>query len=563
MALARREVLALDTDPRSPDRGRYSFVQALFRDVAYSTLARRDRRARHLAAARHYEAIGEEQSGPLAEQSTWPPTGRRRTVRRARRRRSRPGSPCGPPPSGPERWAPGSRPRRTSGPPARSRRMTARRRPCSGGPASSSIYAGRYAEGIEILREALTLLQGAGDRSAVRAPPGLLASGLLAAGWIGEAIQLLEGLVPEYDALVDDEAGGRFAEAYGRALFRSGHSEEALTWCERGVARCEAAGLAVEGGNALVTKASVLIELGRRREGMALLRGTRDLLEDEGLHWIALRAIVNISSFSVDDDPRAAYETARAGLEVATRLGLLGYFTYLVGNAAGAAERTGDWDYVLEQVRLGIQLLRDEGARDYAAFVAAGFETWRGEDRHDVMDAIYRTGLAADDPQQIINAAGSLRREAYLQGRYADGVAWQRVTRERGVAGTNELAWAARCALHAGDVGELATLDVEINRTPGRRALLADQGFVRAAIAVLAGRRDEALAGFRASIDRYREAGCRFDLALTVLDVALSLGPEAAADLGVVDEARATFAELGVAALVTRLDAAVVVASPA
>ena len=38
-ALVRRELLELDIDPRSPERGQYGFVQALIREVAYSTLA--------------------------------------------------------------------------------------------------------------------------------------------------------------------------------------------------------------------------------------------------------------------------------------------------------------------------------------------------------------------------------------------------------------------------------------------------------------------------------------------------------------------------------------------
>ncbi len=50
-SLVRRELLRLDVDPRSPERGQYVFVQGLIREVAYGTLARRDRRARHLAAA--------------------------------------------------------------------------------------------------------------------------------------------------------------------------------------------------------------------------------------------------------------------------------------------------------------------------------------------------------------------------------------------------------------------------------------------------------------------------------------------------------------------------------
>ena len=65
--LVRRELLAVEADPRSPERGQYGFVQALVREVAYGTLARADRRARHLAAARHLESLGsDELAGALA-----------------------------------------------------------------------------------------------------------------------------------------------------------------------------------------------------------------------------------------------------------------------------------------------------------------------------------------------------------------------------------------------------------------------------------------------------------------------------------------------------------------
>jgi tetratricopeptide (TPR) repeat protein len=54
--LVRKELLSIQADPRSPERGQYGFLQDLVRRVAYETLARRDRRARHLAAAAHLEA---------------------------------------------------------------------------------------------------------------------------------------------------------------------------------------------------------------------------------------------------------------------------------------------------------------------------------------------------------------------------------------------------------------------------------------------------------------------------------------------------------------------------
>ena len=63
-ALQRREILALDEDPFSGDRGQLRFVHAVTRQVAYSTLTRRDRKVRHLAAAR-YVAGRQHESGEL------------------------------------------------------------------------------------------------------------------------------------------------------------------------------------------------------------------------------------------------------------------------------------------------------------------------------------------------------------------------------------------------------------------------------------------------------------------------------------------------------------------
>ncbi len=54
-SLVRKEVLSLQADPRSPEQGQYGFLQDLVRHVAYETLSRRERRARHLAAAAFIE----------------------------------------------------------------------------------------------------------------------------------------------------------------------------------------------------------------------------------------------------------------------------------------------------------------------------------------------------------------------------------------------------------------------------------------------------------------------------------------------------------------------------
>ena len=55
-ALVRRELLTVQTDRFSADKGQLRFVQAVVRQVAYDTLSRRDRYAGHIAAAAHLQA---------------------------------------------------------------------------------------------------------------------------------------------------------------------------------------------------------------------------------------------------------------------------------------------------------------------------------------------------------------------------------------------------------------------------------------------------------------------------------------------------------------------------
>src|ERR1700722_7538868 len=68
--LVRREVLSVSADPLSPERGSYQFAQQMLRQVAYDTLSRRDRKARHLKVAAHlrvaFAGDGEEVADAIA-----------------------------------------------------------------------------------------------------------------------------------------------------------------------------------------------------------------------------------------------------------------------------------------------------------------------------------------------------------------------------------------------------------------------------------------------------------------------------------------------------------------
>ncbi|MFL5674927.1 MAG: AAA family ATPase, partial [Chloroflexota bacterium] len=65
--LVRHQLLVLDADPRSPERGQFRFVQGVVREVAYQGIAKRDRRAKHVGAARYLESLGDDElAGVLA-----------------------------------------------------------------------------------------------------------------------------------------------------------------------------------------------------------------------------------------------------------------------------------------------------------------------------------------------------------------------------------------------------------------------------------------------------------------------------------------------------------------
>ncbi|MGH2867282.1 MAG: ATP-binding protein, partial [Solirubrobacteraceae bacterium] len=56
-ALVANQVLGRNDDQRSGEPGQYHFLQALLRTIALGTLSRRDRKARHLAAAEHLRSV--------------------------------------------------------------------------------------------------------------------------------------------------------------------------------------------------------------------------------------------------------------------------------------------------------------------------------------------------------------------------------------------------------------------------------------------------------------------------------------------------------------------------
>jgi class 3 adenylate cyclase/tetratricopeptide (TPR) repeat protein len=60
-ALVRKEMFSIQTDPRSPEHGQYSFLQDLVKRVAYETISKRERKTKHLAAAQFLRSISSDE----------------------------------------------------------------------------------------------------------------------------------------------------------------------------------------------------------------------------------------------------------------------------------------------------------------------------------------------------------------------------------------------------------------------------------------------------------------------------------------------------------------------
>ena len=273
--LARRELLDLERDPQSPERGQYKFVQSLIREVAYGTLARRDRRARHLAVARHYEALGDDElAGALASHYL------------AAREASDPG-PEADAITGQARLALSGAAERAaalgghdqalgyldqaleiSTDPAERAPLLDRAAEAAGVAARASVP---YAEG------AIDAYRQLDDPVAALAATGRLGRLLIEAGELNRAADVLERALTEAESIADEATLAGILVNLARVHMRQGHSEDSIAAADRALAIAERLDLDAVVAEALTIKGASLNQLGRRREAIALQSAALDM----------------------------------------------------------------------------------------------------------------------------------------------------------------------------------------------------------------------------------------------------------------------------------------------
>ncbi len=354
-SLVRRELLVLDTDPRSSERGQYAFVQSLVREVAYGTLARRDRKASHLAAARYFEALlDDELAGALAAQYL-------AAYRNAQ--------------EGPEADALAAQARlalRAAGERAASLgaweqalgffrdalEVTTDPHEQAGlleraGAAASA--AAHHEEAESLWESAIDAYRERGDRSAAARAYAGLADAMMGRWRFDAAISTLEPVAEEFADLGDDPGLAALLGQLARFQMLRGLSAEAIATADQALVIAERLDLVSVVADALITRGVGLYNLGRAYESIGAIETGMRLADEHGLVDSQLRARTNLGGPLGDRDVQAQLAVSRSGLDLARRLGHRQSVTLLLGNSAAAAHETGEWDWAIGELQVAME----------------------------------------------------------------------------------------------------------------------------------------------------------------------------------------------------------------
>ena len=571
-ALVRKEVLALQADPRSPERGQYSFLQDLLRQVAYETLSRKERKVRHLAAADHLERewLDGEQGEVveiaaahyLAANELDPEADDAATIRAK----------------------------------AEAMLVQAGERAAALGATESAeryfdhaIQLGDSKLRIAELHERAGEMAFMGARGAsarthfelavetytelgLTHPAARVTARLGIVTWHFE--RDLERAIADMErslsVLVDEEQDADLATLIGqlaRALYFTGRVDDAMERNELALEIAEALELPDVLSHALNTKSLILYYAkGRRQEGTVLMKHALDVALAHNRLDAAFRAYNNIMSYlGNESQSREALEYASASEALARRAGSDRDVSQALQWRMNLLFTLGEWDEALGIADELQEHAPSESGRRWAVIASVPLFVFRGQlDEARRRLAIQEGGLDPNEVQHVLfyrenealvriaegkPADALAAAEAAIQTASPQGLAWVSGALETGVQ-------AAFALENDAKVDELLAMIEQAppgQLTPVLRALGARFGARRAA-----GQSDDvtAQAGFRAAAAILREIEWPFDLAVVLLEHAEWLAGENRLEGAepLAAEAREIFERLRAAPYLERLD---------
>ncbi|MDP9340740.1 MAG: AAA family ATPase, partial [Actinomycetota bacterium] len=570
-SLVHKEVLGIQADPRSPERGQYGFLQDLVRRVAYETLSKRERKAKHLAVAAFLEETWAQEEEDVVE------------VLASHYLDAYHAAP--------------------DAPDASEIKARARDRLTRAGERAASLAANQQAQhyfeqAIELTDDPLTraeLHERAGrmawtggttaearshheaaittfESIGLTHPAARVSAALAEVTWqeghIEEAVQRMEEAFEVLSGEEQDADLAALAAQLGRLLYFSGRTDEALVRIELALEIGEALRLQEVMSQALNTKGLILGTRGRFEEGTILVRHSLQLALDNDLSAAALRAFGNLGALaSWQDRLEEVMEWVQRGLEHARKVGdrlyelsaLLGPIPDLAylgrwDEAVALAEEFGANEDLPEGILTGILMLAHvyvhrgqlDAARDVLALIP------EGESARDVQTrAVYQVARAP-----LLRAEGRLV-EALAAGQDA-----YRTRHEMGLqhqAVKEGLAEALEAAFALGDLERAEDLlgEIEAMRPGELTPYLQAQG-ARFGARLSAARSDieRVEPGFAAAAERFRELSMPFLRAVTLLEHGewLAVQDRYAEAVPLLDDAREIFERLRARPWLERLE---------
>jgi tetratricopeptide (TPR) repeat protein len=346
--LVTKQVLGRDDDPRSSDPGQYHFLQALLRSIALSTLSRRDRKARHLAAARHLESTWGEDAGDIAEvlashylgaiaaEPEAPDVAAIR--RRARETLAAAGRRASSLALGVEGAAMFQR--------AAELAESEVQRASLLSEAGAAAALGDRDAGARLLEEAIIVLDDAGEVEEAAITRVRLAEILSGVNRLEQAGELLARAEP---ALRDPAHVAEAAALRGRIGFLIGDYATTRQECEVALSIADPRRLAPVIAEAAMNKAIALLYENRLSESGALMELALDVALEADLPAAALRAYFNLGEYRCSEGKLGvAIDVVERGLVLARERGNRPWEQDLVGQRIQILVLAGQWDQALE-----------------------------------------------------------------------------------------------------------------------------------------------------------------------------------------------------------------------
>ncbi|MEO6822335.1 MAG: adenylate/guanylate cyclase domain-containing protein [Candidatus Nanopelagicales bacterium] len=568
-SLVRKQILSVQSDRFSSEFGRYRFVQAVVRQVAYEMLSRRDRKARHLAVAAHIAAQpdpSDSMAGVLAQHYLdavdAAPEGDPQIPALVQR--------------GTGLLARAAVRARSLGAHAEAERhLEEAIRRSEESAELAGLYErsaaalrdqGRWQQALERAEMAAAAYEGIGDEVGVARSLAIQGRALVSIGQNAEAVRLLQ---PVWDSLAQHPdtvpALLAIAASLGAAFSGLADSEAVSRLGERRILLAESTGDVAELAEAMVALGSAYWTRGAPFAGRVLMQAGATIAQSHGITEVATRALVNLAAEALPRDVAAAIEYGREGVASAIKTGVIGWISVASANRSLALWTAGRWGEL--RTHLDSLDLQNAGLADRALHTVV--ELWLADAAGTAgPTTTYDLDEAESDDEQALTWVALLRlqRHAMAGERGAAAAAGAQVVERalRVAELTDDFMhhWprAVIAAIEAGDVALSQRLLAPVEQAPpglASPALLAQLPRLHGLLAVSLGTDSDAatrhLTDAIAALDAY---GAVPDRARTQEELGTwlrSVGREDEA-VPLLEAARETYAELGAWAWLKHLD---------